>query len=99
MANWMHRVLRKGIDWLAERQQCRTIRELQRLDRRTLVDIGLDPAEVEYIARSLARGLRARGRRRALIAKSSVAIMTARPRVVAAATPCPLLSAFTRRAA
>jgi uncharacterized protein YjiS (DUF1127 family) len=96
----MYRVLRRGIDWMAERQQRRTIRELQRLDQRTLVDIGLDPEEIDYIARSLERGLRGRGRRRALIAKSSLGIMDARPRIATArATPCPLLSVFTRRAA
>jgi hypothetical protein len=99
MPKWMYDVLSKGIDWLAERQQRCTIRELQRLDQRTLVDIGLDPEEIDYVARSLERGLRGRGRRRALIAKSSVGIMTARPHELAAAAPCPLLSAFARRAA
>jgi uncharacterized protein YjiS (DUF1127 family) len=94
MPTWMYAILSKGLNWLAERQQRCTIRELQRLDQRTLIDIGLDPDEIEYIARSLDRGLRGRERRRAVIVKSSLGIMAAGSRVFGR-TPPP----FRQRAA
>ena len=94
MPAWMHAILSKGLDWLAERQQRCTIRELQRLDHRTLIDLGLDPGEIDDIAESLDRGLRSRERRRAVIVRSSLGIMAAGSRGFGW-TPVP----FRRRAA
>jgi uncharacterized protein YjiS (DUF1127 family) len=81
MPRCMLNVLTAALDWMAERQQRQMIRELRRLDDRTLIDIGLDPAEIATIACS---DRRLRGRRRALIAKSSRGIMAAELRILAA---------------
>jgi hypothetical protein len=98
MPPWMYNALNKGLDWMAERQQRQTIRALQRLDPLTLVHLGLDPEEIDSIARSNGRDVWSR-RRRALVAKSSLGIMAAAPRALAARPTPWVLSLLTRRAA
>jgi uncharacterized protein YjiS (DUF1127 family) len=83
MLTCMHTMLGKLIDWMAERQQRCTMRELQRLDDRTLIDIGLDPGEIARIKRTDGLDVHSRGRRRALMAKSSWGIMAERQRRLA----------------
>jgi uncharacterized protein YjiS (DUF1127 family) len=79
----MHTVLSTALNWMAERQQRCTMRELQRLDHRTLLDIGLDRAEIASIMRTGGLDAHSRGRCCALIAKSSRGIMAEAPRSLA----------------
>jgi hypothetical protein len=99
MPRWFYDICSKGLDWMAERQQRQTIRALQRLDRRMLADIGLDPREIETIARGDCLRGRGRVRRRAVIAKSSLGIMAAVPRTLSRPAPRALTALLTRHAA
>jgi uncharacterized protein YjiS (DUF1127 family) len=94
MLNTMRIVSRAAVRWMAERQQHRTVRELERLDDRLLADIGLRRSEIESLIRHGA-GHGGAQRRRELIARSSLAIMGAKRRVLAARPlTCPVLLAL-----
>jgi uncharacterized protein YjiS (DUF1127 family) len=76
--------------WIDERQQRRALRELWHLDDRMLTTIGLNRSEIERVAQDDSLGRR-RGKRRALIARSSHGIMAPEP-LMARRSLCPLLA-------